>query len=83
MKLILYFSILVACMGSSLALKHADCGLPHAKDGFDDGIVCLARGNRWSYDAVSNKCTVFVYGSCGGNANNFFTQQDCENKCLE
>lgn len=36
---------------------------------------------RWGFDAKSGKCIQFIYGGCGGNANNFQTQEECENKC--
>ncbi|XP_030557468.1 male accessory gland serine protease inhibitor-like [Drosophila novamexicana] len=83
MKLILYFLVLAAYVGSSLALKHEDCGLPQAKNGFDDGRYCLFFKKLWSYNAAANKCLRFVYGGCGGNANRFLSEKDCEDKCLE
>lgn len=29
-----------------------------------------------------NKCLMFVYGGCKGNANRFISIKDCENTCL-
>jgi hypothetical protein len=36
---------------------------------------------RWYYDATLGRCELFMWGCCGGNANNFETQADCENAC--
>nr|XP_032294074.1 male accessory gland serine protease inhibitor-like [Drosophila virilis] len=83
MKLILYFLFLAVYVSSSSALKHEDCGLPHAKNGFDDGRYCLFLKKLWSYDTAVKKCSGFMYGGCGGNANRFLSQKDCEDKCLE
>ncbi|XP_030557466.1 kappaPI-actitoxin-Avd3c-like [Drosophila novamexicana] len=83
MKLILYFLVLAAYVGSSLALKHEVCDLPYADNGIDIGRIYLILNNRWSYNSVNNKCTLFSYRGCCGNANNFLTQADCEEKCLE
>ncbi len=42
---------------------------------------CRARFPRWFYNKDSGMCETFTYGGCGGNKNNFPTQQDCENRC--
>ena len=36
----------------------------------------------WYYDALSGECKNFYYGSCGGNANRFETEQECQLRCL-
>lgn len=46
-------------------------------------ISCLAYIPRWRYDPETRTCENFVYGGCGGNANNFETIEACEGKCLE
>ncbi|KAH8248902.1 hypothetical protein KR032_004112 [Drosophila birchii] len=44
---------------------------------------CFARILKWSYDSAKKECVQFWYGGCGGNANNFFTLQDCIDSCVE
>ncbi|XP_021363778.1 kunitz-type serine protease inhibitor 6-like [Mizuhopecten yessoensis] len=40
--------------------------------------MCLAYFQRYYYNTVSQTCGQFVYGGCGGNQNNFYTQAECE-----
>lgn len=42
---------------------------------------CEASLRRYYYDATKGTCTQFVYGGCGGNANNFKTKLACEQRC--
>lgn len=42
---------------------------------------CHNYTERWYYNAYDVRCTQFYYGGCGGNENNFLTQQDCEQRC--
>lgn len=44
-------------------------------------MVCLAALERWYHR--SGKCKPFLYGGCGGNANNFRSKELCEKFCLE
>ncbi len=44
---------------------------------------CQAAFRRWYYDAAAGECRVFVYGGCGGNANNFETAEACAAACVE
>ncbi|XP_077967571.1 amyloid-beta precursor protein-like isoform X1 [Styela clava] len=46
-----------------------------------DGGSCLAYFDRFYYDVTDGLCKKFVFGGCGGNANNFFMQDDCVTKC--
>src|SRR5262245_5716352 len=43
---------------------------------------CDAAIPRWYHDATAGTCAQFVYGGCGGNANNFATLAECEAGCL-
>lgn len=36
----------------------------------------------WYYDTKIGQCKNFYYGSCGGNANRFETEQACQIRCL-
>ncbi|VDN99948.1 unnamed protein product [Rodentolepis nana] len=52
------------------------CYLPH------ESGSCEADMRRWGFHADSSKCIQFHYGGCGGNANNFRTKTECEQRCL-
>jgi hypothetical protein len=51
------------------------CTLP-ADDGPCDGAC-----PRWFHNFATGECEPFVWGCCGGNANNFATKEDCEADC--
>lgn len=60
----------------------ADCGLPAGADG--NGLIkCAAFMPSFSYHPEKNACVDFIYGGCGGNANRFGSQEECEAKCKE
>ena len=42
---------------------------------------CNAKFMVWAYNPMTQKCQQFVYGGCGGNANNFWTREKCEAAC--
>ncbi|MBS2011982.1 MAG: BPTI/Kunitz domain-containing protein [Deltaproteobacteria bacterium] len=58
----------------------ASCGLGACDVALDPG-PCDGAVIRWGRDAATGLCTRFVYGGCGGNANNFETQAACEAAC--
>ncbi|VDM81675.1 unnamed protein product [Strongylus vulgaris] len=36
---------------------------------------------RWAFDGNIRKCVPFEYRGLHGNANNFLTREDCEQRC--
>ncbi|XP_056613650.1 kunitz-type protease inhibitor 2 [Triplophysa dalaica] len=52
-----------------------DCRLPSVVG------KCRAAFPRFYYNVTSQTCQQFVYGGCGGNNNNFETQEACETAC--
>ncbi len=44
---------------------------------------CTAAIPRWYHDAESGECREFVWGGCGGNANNFENEAECRGACLD
>ncbi|XP_072269572.1 BPTI/Kunitz domain-containing protein-like [Pyxicephalus adspersus] len=55
----------------------ATCQLPK-----DDGL-CDTDILRYFYNSTENKCHIFTYRGCFGNANNFMTKLECEKTCLK
>ncbi|XP_070600480.1 papilin-like [Erythrolamprus reginae] len=46
------------------------------------GGLCMAFMPRWFYNWHTGACEHFIYGGCGGNANNFNTLKECELRCV-
>uniref|UniRef100_A0A131Y5D8 Putative serine protease inhibitor n=1 Tax=Ixodes ricinus TaxID=34613 RepID=A0A131Y5D8_IXORI len=44
--------------------------------------VCDAYMPRWFFNVDTGACERFIYGGCGGNANNYLTFAECERTCL-
>ncbi|EPB71358.1 Kunitz/Bovine pancreatic trypsin inhibitor domain protein [Ancylostoma ceylanicum] len=42
---------------------------------------CSASMNRWYYDEQEAKCRRFTYSGCGGNGNNYETEDACSQRC--
>lgn len=42
---------------------------------------CMAFFRRWWYDKKNDTCSIFIYGGCQGNNNNFQTKDLCQNMC--
>jgi len=47
-----------------------------------DSGTCDQYKIMWFYDSLNKQCKNFYYGSCGGNANRFGTEQECQLRCL-
>jgi hypothetical protein len=63
-------------MLSLWCLTSEPCMLP-----LDKGI-CQEDLSRWYFDFEQYQCKPFIYGGCQGNANNFFSKDDCRDACL-
>lgn len=59
-----------------LSLLPGACLLP-----VDEG-PCRAQIERYFYNTVKQKCEVFYYGGCQGNANNFKSYLECQKSCF-
>jgi len=46
----------------------------------DEGI-CPGVVPRFYFNKVLGRCELFSYGGCGGNTNNFETQEECVAHC--
>ncbi|KAK9886678.1 hypothetical protein WA026_017598 [Henosepilachna vigintioctopunctata] len=43
---------------------------------------CANYTDRFYYDTKDRACRHFYYGGCGGNENNFLTQEQCQQRCI-
>ncbi|VDO01400.1 unnamed protein product [Rodentolepis nana] len=43
---------------------------------------CRGKFIKWGKNSKSGKCAEFIYGGCGGNSNNFDTEEECERTCI-
>ena len=61
-----------------VAMSHPTTSLPSQclEEPFDKGS-CEDKLLRWSYNDKWKGCSPFIFGGCGGNANNFNTQEEC------
>ncbi|XP_003736478.2 papilin isoform X2 [Drosophila pseudoobscura] len=42
---------------------------------------CYDNETRWFYNSQEGLCDEFVYSGCGGNANSYATEEECQNEC--
>ncbi|XP_004687087.1 PREDICTED: WAP four-disulfide core domain protein 8 [Condylura cristata] len=66
-----FFNCRKRCMDPS----QEPCMLPR------DSGNCDSKELRWYFDIETRSCKFFTYGGCNGNANNFFSLEDCEKAC--
>ncbi|XP_067412674.1 kunitz-type protease inhibitor 2 [Emydura macquarii macquarii] len=45
--------------------------------------LCRASFPRWWFDAETKTCRQFTYGGCGGNQNNYLSEEACLRRCSE
>ena len=45
--------------------------------------MCMAAQPRWFFNSQTDRCEEFLYGGCGGNANNFLSQEECKKMCSQ
>lgn len=57
------------------SMSRADCLQPRSTG------YCKRHGVRWYFDGKDGVCRSFAYGGCGGNTNNFETQEACNSAC--
>ncbi|KRZ68846.1 Papilin, partial [Trichinella papuae] len=48
-----------------------------------DAGHCKNETQRWYFDFQLSKCKTFTYSGCGGNENNYRTEEECEISCKE
>ncbi|KAL7674029.1 hypothetical protein ACOME3_000313 [Neoechinorhynchus agilis] len=59
----------------------------HIKRSQDDCLLIVEPGlckrnlTRYYFDSTTGKCTMFYFGGCNGNANNFFSKEQCQQAC--
>ena len=44
---------------------------------------CRASKQRYFYNVDSDACEMFLYGGCQGNENNFESEEECKNQCVD
>ena len=47
----------------------------------DQEVFCRAAIPRWTYNSKKGACEEFIYSGCGGTANIFESQKECEAAC--
>ncbi|XP_064467900.1 kunitz-like toxin PcKuz3 [Ornithodoros turicata] len=77
MKAILVMALIVCLASESYAAipLRQSCLLP-PKPG-----LCKAYMPRFHYSRAAGTCRQFIYGGCGGNANNFRSLRECLTAC--
>jgi len=66
--------LLMTCLVGISAVPHQCLLSPEA--GFCEAVI-----PRWFYNPKSKSCQRFVWGGCGGNSNNFETEDICQEVC--
>ncbi|KAM7302406.1 putative Kunitz domain-containing protein [Ixodes scapularis] len=43
---------------------------------------CTADVKKWYFQPTTGTCRTFIYGGCGGNANNYRNREECQLTCI-
>lgn len=43
---------------------------------------CNISTPRYYFNQKENRCEQFLFGSCGGNGNNFYNYETCDKLCI-
>uniref|UniRef100_A0A5K3F6A2 BPTI/Kunitz inhibitor domain-containing protein n=1 Tax=Mesocestoides corti TaxID=53468 RepID=A0A5K3F6A2_MESCO len=73
--MIAVLALVAICLASFTEAITSPCYLPIERG------MCMAHMKRWAYDATTGLCVPFVYGGCGGNANQFKSKAACRKVC--
>ncbi|XP_008049778.1 WAP four-disulfide core domain protein 8 [Carlito syrichta] len=65
-----------ACEKKCMDPYEEPCMLPVSEGNCKDHL------QRWYFDFENYACTLFIYRGCNGNANNFFSKDDCNKACM-
>jgi hypothetical protein len=78
MKQVLFILALtmIAMVSAKSLIKQNVCSLP------SETGQCRALISRFFFNSQTGNCETFNYGGCGGNANNFSSLAECQNKCV-
>lgn len=64
-----------ACLYNQPPMQHDICLEPK------EGGNCFDYRERWYYDVEDRRCHRFYYSGCGGNRNNFYSLDECSQRC--
>ncbi|CAK1550993.1 unnamed protein product [Leptosia nina] len=64
-----------------VATSYMELPLVMACEDHIDAGPCTRAETRWAYNSTSDSCVQFQYGGCGGNKNNFISQDTCQRTC--
>lgn len=71
----IYWHILIKTNIHNFCIERDACTLPAVTGECDKYIA------KWYYDTSIKGCRQFYYGGCGGNDNNFNTEELCLDRC--
>ncbi|XP_077405082.1 tissue factor pathway inhibitor 2 [Vanacampus margaritifer] len=74
---LLAFFALLSSFYKALALRPRGVCLLQVDEG-----PCRGEMGRYYYNTITQKCELFYYGGCQGNANNFKTYHECHKTCF-